>query len=170
MKVFRSAISSVHPWIDGKPVEQHRIVIRLMKGIADERPCKPRYYGKWDVSRVTSYISSLGLCLKLLTKKLLMLLSPERFSVLSDLDIQFLKIQPDGSIFTLTKPWETEDPRSLTTVAFPCFPKEETLCPLRCLKSYLTAANEFRTLPNREKPFLSPLRPHRPVYKSTIAR
>ena len=177
INVLRSAISSVHPWIDGKPVGQHPIVIRLMKGIANERPCKPRYSVTWDVSRVTSYLSSLGnndkLCLKFLTKKLLMLLaliSPERSSVLSDLDTQFLKIQPDGFIFTLTKPRKTGDPRSLTTVAFPCFPEDSTLCPLRCLKAYLTATNEFRTLPNREKLFLSPLRSHRPVSKSTIAR
>ena len=47
---------------------------------------------------------------------LLALISPERSSVLSDLDTQFLKIQPDGFIFTLTKPRKTGDPRSLTTV------------------------------------------------------
>jgi hypothetical protein len=94
-----------------------------MKGIANERPSKPRYSSTWDVSRVTSYLSSLGdndkLCLKLLTKKLLMLLalvSPERSSVLSDLDIQFLKKQPDGFTFTLTKPRKTGDTRSLTSL------------------------------------------------------
>ncbi len=177
INVLRSAISSVHPWIDGKPVGQHPLVIRLMKGIANERPSKPRYSSTWDVSRVTSYLSSLGdndkLCLKLLTKKLLMLLaliSPERSSVLSDLDIQFLKKQPDGFTFTLTKPRKTGDPRSLTTIAFPCFKEDSTLCPLKCLESYLNATSEFRTLPECKKLFLSTLRPHRPVSKSTIAR
>ena len=177
INVLRSAISSVHPWIDGKPVGQHPLVIRLMKGIANERPSKPRYSSTWDVSRVTSYLSSLGdndkLCLKLLTKKLLMLLalvSPERSSVLSDLDIQFLKKQPDGFTFTLTKPRKTGDTRSLTTIAFPCFKEDSTLCPLKCLESYLNATSEFRTLPECKKLFLSTLRPHRPVSKSTIAR
>lgn len=177
INVFRSAISSVHQWVDGKPVGQHPTVIRLMKGIANERPFKPRYSSTWDVSRVTSYLSSLGdndkLCLRLLTKKLLMLLaliSPERSSVLSDLNIQFLKKQPDGFTFTLTKPRKTGDPRSLTTIAFPSFTEDNTLCPLKCLESYLNATREFRTLPECEKLFLSIIRPHRPVSKGTIAR
>ena len=71
INVIRSAISSVHPWIDGKPVGQHPLVMCLMKGIANERPPKPRYTSTWDISTVTSYITSLGdnnLCLKLLTK------------------------------------------------------------------------------------------------------
>ncbi len=85
VNVLRSAISSIHPWIDGKPVGQHTLVTRLMKGIANERPPKPRYTTTWDVAKVTTYLSSLGENLKFLTKKLLMflaLVSPERSSVL----------------------------------------------------------------------------------------
>ena len=98
VNVLRSAISSIHPWIEGKPVGQHPLVIRLMKGIANERPPKPRYTTTWDVAKVTTYLSALGenktLSLKLLTKKLLMLLalvSPERASVLWELNIRYLK-------------------------------------------------------------------------------
>ena len=112
VNVLRSAISSIHPWIEGKPVGQHPVITRLMKGIANERPPKPRYTTTtWDVSKVTTYLSALGenktLPLKLLTKKLLMLLalvSPEQSSVLWELDIRYFKKQPDGVVFTLTKP------------------------------------------------------------------
>ena len=97
VNVLRSAISSIHPWIEGKPVGQHPLVIRLMKGIANERPPKPRYTTTWDVAKVTTYLSALGenktLSLKLLTKKLLMLLalvSPERASVLWELNIRYI--------------------------------------------------------------------------------
>ena len=107
LNVFRSAISSTHRWVDGKPVGQHPLVIRLLKGIANERPPQPRYSTTWDVSKVTAYLSSLGhnnmLSLKLLSKKLAMLLaliSPERSSVLADLGR--LKKQPDGFTFTET--------------------------------------------------------------------
>ena len=79
VNVFRSAISSIHPWIEGKPVGQHPLVTRLMKGIANERPPKPRYTTTWDVRKVTTYLSASGenkiLSLQLLTKKLLMLLA-----------------------------------------------------------------------------------------------
>ena len=98
VNVLRSAISSIHPWIEGKPVGQHPLVIRLVKGIANERPPKPRYTTTWDVAKVTTYLSALGenktLSLKLLTKKLLMLLalvSPERASVLWEMNIICLK-------------------------------------------------------------------------------
>ena len=58
VNVLRSAISSVHPWIEGKPVGQHPLVTRLMKGIANERPPKPRYTTTWDVTKVTTYLSA----------------------------------------------------------------------------------------------------------------
>ena len=121
-------VLSIHPWIEGKPVGQHPLVIRLMKGIANERPLKPRYTTTWDVAKVTTYLSALGekktLSLKLLTKKLLMLLalvSPERASVLWELNIRYLKKQPDGVVFTLIKPRKSGDPMSLAKATFPRF-------------------------------------------------
>ena len=109
VNVLRSAISSTHQWVDGKPIGQHPLVIRLLKGISNERPPKSRYTTTWDVSKVTSYLSSLGdnktLSLKQLSKKLVMLLAlilPERSSVLADLDTRYLKKRPDGFTFLLT--------------------------------------------------------------------
>ena len=143
VNVLRSAISSIHPWIEGKPVGQHPLVIRLMKGIANERPPKPRYTTTWDVAEVTTYLSALGenktLSLKLLTKKLLMLLalvSPERASVLWELDIRYLKKQPDGVVFTLIKPRKSGDPMSRAKATFPRFLQDTTLCPCDCLETY----------------------------------
>jgi hypothetical protein len=99
-----------------------------MKGIANERPPKPRYTTTWDISTVTTYLLALEenktLPLKLLTKKLLMLLalvSPERSPVLWELDIRYLKKHPDGVVFTLTKPRKSGNPMSLATVTFPRF-------------------------------------------------
>jgi hypothetical protein len=60
VNVLRSTISSIHPWIEGKPVGLHPLVTRLIKGIANERPSKPRYTTTWDVSNVTTYLSALG--------------------------------------------------------------------------------------------------------------
>ncbi len=177
VNVLCSAISSIHPWIDGKPVGQHALVTRLIKGIANQRPPKPRYTTTWDVAKVTTYLSSLGenktLPLKFLTKKLLMLLalvSPERSSVLWELDIRHLKKQPDGVVFTLTKPRKSGDPMSLATGTFPRFLQDEMLCPRDCLETYLKTTEKFRSTNESNKLFLSFQRPHRPVVKATITR
>ena len=162
VNVLRSAISSIHPWIEGKPVGQHPLVIRLMKGIANERPPKPRYTTTWDVAKVTTYLSALGenktLSLKLLTKKLLMLLalvSPERASVLWELNIRYLKKQPDGVVFTLIKPRKSGDPMSRAKATSPRFLQDTTLCPCDCLETYLKATEKFRLSEDSNKLFLS---------------
>ena len=161
VNVLRSAISSTHQWVDGKPIGQHPLVIRLLKGISDERPPKPRYTTTWDVSKVTSYLSSLGdnktLSMKQLSKKLVMLLaliSPERSSVLADLDTRYLKKRPDGFAFLLTNPRKTGNPTSESSVSFPILPENLSLCPLPCLNTYLTATSNFRSH-GRHKLFLS---------------
>ena len=101
---------------------------------------------------------------------LVALISPERSFILSELDIQFLKKQPDGFVFTLTKPRKSGDPTSLATVSFPRFTQDVTLCPLDCLESYLKATIEFRLTPEHNKLFPSVQRPHHPVSRNTIAR
>ena len=134
---------------------QHPLVIRLMKGIANERPPKPRYTTTWDVAKVTTYLSALGenktLSLKLLTKKLLMLLalvSPERASVLWELNIRYLKKQPDGVVFTLIKPRKSGDPMSRAKATSPRFLQDTTLCPCDCLETYLKAFVCLKTVIN----------------------
>ena len=176
VNVLRSAISSTHQWVDGKPIGQHPLVIRLLKGISNERPPKPRYTTTWDVSKVTSYLSSLGdnktLSLKQLSKKLVMLLaliSPERSSVLADLDTRYLKKRPDGFAFLLTNPRKTGDPTSQSSVSFPSLPEDLSLCPLACLNTYLTATSNFRS-PGHHKLFLSFNQPHNEISRTTIAR
>ena len=161
VNVLRSAISATHQWVDWKPIGQHPLVIRLLKGISDERPPKRRYTTTWDVSKVTSYLSSLGdnktLSLKQLSKKLVMLLaliSPERSSVLADLDTRYLKKRPDGFAFLLTNPRKTGNPTSESSVSFPSLPEDLSLCPLACLNTYLTATSNFRSH-GRHKLFLS---------------
>ena len=177
VNVLRSAISSTHQLIDGKPIGQHPLVVRLMKGISNERPPRPRYNVTWDVSKVTSYLSSLGdnktLSLKQLTKKLVMLLaliSPERSSVLTDLDTRFLQKQPDGFTFILTKPRKTGDPTVESSVSFPSLPEDPSLCPLECLNAYLSATKAFRLSPGHQKLFLSFQKPHKEITRCTVAR
>ena len=59
VNVLRSAISSAHCHVDNKPVGQHALLIKRMKGVSISRPPQPRYQHTWDVSVVTSYLASL---------------------------------------------------------------------------------------------------------------
>ena len=74
---------------------------------------------------------------------LLALISPERSSVLADLDTRYLKKRPDGFAFLLTNPRKTGDPTSESSVSFPSLPEDLSLCPLACLNTYLTATSNF---------------------------
>ena len=77
INVLRSALSSTHSRIDNFLVGQHPPVTKLMKGILNCRPPKPRYSYTWDVKKVTAHLASLGsnnsLSLKQLSRKLVML-------------------------------------------------------------------------------------------------
>ena len=105
-----SLISSVHEKIDGYTVGQHPLVSKLMKGIFHERPPQPRYTETWDVSKVTTYLVSLGqndsLTLFVLTHKTVMLLAlnrPCRSADLCQLDLQFRRYLPEGVSFQQIK-------------------------------------------------------------------
>ena len=88
INVYHSSISTTHDRVDAYPAGQHPTIIRLMKGIYNKRPPLPRYTHTWDVSKITSYISSLDdnadLSLKVLSFKLVMLLALTRPSRSSD--------------------------------------------------------------------------------------
>ena len=79
INTYRSALSDVLPPIDGFPVGQHPLVIRLLKGVLNLRPALPRYQRTWSVDVVLIYLRSLprneDLSLKLLTQMLAILLA-----------------------------------------------------------------------------------------------
>ena len=151
-----------------------------MKGIYNKRPPLPRYTHTWDVSKVTSYISSLDdnvdLSLKVLSFKLVMLLAltrPSRSSDLSSLDLRYLKLLPDGIQFNPSELAKQSRPSKLMApFLFPAFPSDTKLCPRVTLQSYISRTESFRgTGPDRKsKLFLSYIKPHNPISSSSIAR
>ena len=81
LNAYRSAICSVRDTVDEVEVGKHPMISRLLKGAYQESPL-PRYTATWDVQVVLQYIDNLGssstLLLKLLTFKLVMLLSIDK--------------------------------------------------------------------------------------------
>jgi len=96
----------MHEKVDGQPVGQHPTIIRVLKGAYNMRPPLPKYSSTWEVSKVTSYIISLGnnetLSLKQLSLKLVVLLAltrPSRSNDLSNLSLKAMKVLLDGVQF-----------------------------------------------------------------------
>ena len=180
LNCYRSAISSAHLPIEGFPVGKHPLVCRLLKGVYNLPPPFPRYDCTWEVTKVTSLLQALGdnkqMTLKDLTQKLAMLLAlvlAHRSSGLARLTLQGRKFTPEGVVLATkgvakhTRPGREE---SLQPVTIPAFQEDKSLCPVECLKAYITATSQFRATEKSQQVFLSYQAPHKPVQSCTIAR
>ena len=54
--VYRLAISAYHSPVDGVNVEEHPLVPKLLKGIGNLRPPKPKYEMIRDIEQVLNYL------------------------------------------------------------------------------------------------------------------
>ena len=180
INAYRSAISLVHDKVDSYAVGQHPTVSRLMKGIFNKRPPQPKYSFTWDVQKVTTYISNMGdnhmLSLKLLSFKLVTLLAltrPSRSNDLSNLDLRFMRLLPEGVQFQpscLSKQSRPGNPPK--PFLFPSFPADKRLCPKQTLLQYISRTESFRPTDSGQKNnlFISYIKPHNPITSSSIAR
>ena len=177
INVLRSAISSAHCHIDDKPVGQHPLIVRLMRGVSISRPPQPRYQKTLNVSVVTTHLASLGcnktMSIKQLSQKLCMLMAltcPERSSVMASLDITYMRHYPEGVKFSHTIFRKRAHSGNLGESVYPKF-TDESLCPVTCLSVYLERTKDWRAT-NKDKPrlFLSIKKPHKPVSSSTLSR
>ena len=105
---IRYAVSMTHCHVEGVPIGQHPLVTRLIKGVYNSRPPRPRYSATWDVDSVIRYLASLEgdnvLFLKTLSQKTALLMSlveASRTSELQTLDLRFRVFKPEGVIFRL---------------------------------------------------------------------
>ena len=105
---YRSAISSVHEHIEGYPVGQHPQIARILKGVYNLHPPKPRYSNTWKVSTVVTWSDSIdlkssGLSLIELSIKTVLLLAltrPLRSADLASFQLSNIRYLPEGVIIT----------------------------------------------------------------------
>ena len=172
----RSAISAYHEFVDNQSVGQHPKVCKLLTGVFNKNPPKPRYTFIWDVEQVLDYIKSLPgnteLSNRLLLLKLTMLLfltSAGRCHEICYLDIPYM-IRTSSSIkfyfSKITKSWKKgKAPPSLEIKGFPI---DKGLCVVSCIEEYLIRSESWRTKGQCQL-LLSHLKPHKEVQKSTIS-
>ena len=178
INTIRSAVSMTHDNIEGIPIGQHPLVTRLLRGVHNLRPPKPRYEHTWDVDVVTKHIVKMGsnedLSLKQLSQKLAVLMAlveASRTSELRALDLRFRVYKPDGVQFRLASLTKKRTPGAPPKVLFfGAFPEEERLCVMKCLHHYEKVTSEFRLEGGDDQPlFLSYTKPHKPVTAQRIA-
>lgn len=177
---YRSGLSSVLPPMEGFPVGKHPMVIRLLKGIFNANPPKPRYQSTWEVSRVLDYLCSMAenyqLSLFHLSQKLVSLVAlvtAQRTQTLNHLDISFMHISDDRAVFQVMDVLKTTTPKkgiAKQIVELPSFPSNKKLCVLLTLKEYLNRTKPLRECHGETKLFISTRKPHKSVTSSTLAR
>ena len=174
---YRSALSSTLPPVDGVAVGAHPLVTRLMKGVYNLRPPKPRYSGTWDVNKVLLRLQSWGpladLSDRQLTLKLVMLLAlagARRSGELRHLSIDGLQRGVDNASLLIATPTKTQRAgEPLRRVEYSQF-SDATLCPVGHLDEYLSRSATWRATSAETQLLLSFRRPHKAVASSTIAR
>ena len=174
LNVYRSAISSIHPKIDGYP-----LVCRLLKGAFNMRPPLPKYQSTWSVETIILYVKSLGkneaLSLKQITHKLLLALTTaSRSSDLSLLTVTGCSFVQEGVRCNLAGLSKQSRPRhSKPAIEVAHYP-DSLVCPVVCLKQYIEVTKKFRaytpTGPQPNQLFIGISKPHAPVQACTIAQ
>ncbi len=175
---YRSTISAFHAGFNGISVGNTLEVKRLMKGVANQRPPKPKYTVVWDVEDVLRVLKALfpheGLTDKLLTEKTAMLLSLiaiPRGCELTYLKLELMGIGSNIIKFSFDRQLKTTKPGTRPEdLEIHKFEENPRICPMGSIQSYLERTKTWRKNPKLGELFISHVKPHEPVHKSTIAR
>ena len=174
----RSAISAYHCEIDGFKTGQHPKVTALLKGVANERPPRPKHNMIWDVEQVLvtlrefpSYkvMSYKQMTLKVTT--LLAITSISRRSKLKHLDVKFMEKQNGIYQFQFkNRVKHSRMGKIPPPVIFLPFPRDARVCPVVAIDNYLEMTKSWRTHSTESQFFLCHRTPHKPASKATITR
>ena len=162
LNTYRSALSSALPRIEGHVAGQHPLIVRLMRGVFNTTPPKPRYSKTWKVSIVLDYLKSLPvnneLSLLVLSQKLL---------------TRHLNISVNSCVISVLDLLKTNCPKrglGHNKIVIPKFDENPKLCVLRTLNDYLDRTESLRTVSEETKLFISTKKPHKKVTTGTLAR
>ena len=176
INLHRSILSTTLPSIDGSPIGQHPLIIKLLKGCYNRNPPRPRYDSTWNPIRVLQFMSTLGsnefLPLPTLSGKLVTLLALATLLRVSELvSVTFASVIPAENTvkFSLSKPRKAQRSGPLQTVTLAAFPDSNT-CPVEALRSYVNRTNINRPPIQEGMLFISLAAPFRAVTGNTIGR
>ena len=178
---YRSMLSSILPRVEGFPIGQHPHIIRLLKGIFNERPPIKKLVPEWDLCLVLGCLRKppfeplKDASLKHVTWKTCFLVAITTFRRCSDLQSlqlgeETVNVQRKGVTFIRTGMAKQDRPSHVSCNIFvPAFTKDKLLDPKRALTYYLRRTENFRNS-DRLKMFIAVNKPHKPVSCKTISR
>ena len=171
----RSALSTVII-VQGKPVGQHPIIIRFLKGVYNLRPTFPKTNVTWDPEILLKFMKTLSpvrlLSLKNLTLKttaLLWLLTGQRGQSIQCIDIRNLTLNKNilkirfGDTLKTSKPGCQQNELNIRAYA-----PDRRLCVITVLTEYIKRTKVIRQ--GVTQLLISTQKPHDGVSRDTISR
>jgi len=177
LNTARCALSCFLPYYDGQSFGKHETIKRLMNGIYNRKPPKPKYSHAWDVSIVLKYLLTLSplhsLNLKMLTHKLAMLLAlvtGQRCQTIVNLDLNCLSESSDSElIFTFDTLLKHSRPGiSSQRIVLSSYPHNVDLCVVTVLNEYIKQTEPLRG--DESKLLISYVKPHKRITTDTLSR
>ena len=176
LNTARSALSPIIVLEGGECFGNNLIVARFMKGVFESRKPQPKYSTNWDVSIVLKQLSTLypndTLPLKELTHKVLMLsllVSSQQGQSVHYLDLQHITTEEEKYTFDIVEHIKSSSPSNPhTRFVISRYEPDVTICPLACLKAYITNTKALRN--DETKLFISYVRPHKHVSRDKISK
>lgn len=172
----RSALSSfIH--VNNSPVGRHPDVIRLMKGLFNRKPPRPRYTDIWDVRSVLNKLRQWSPCkflsLKQLTLKLVMLMSLltlQRGQTLHLIDLENCVRKKSRFVISIVNAVKTTRPGvPLPVLELESYPVDRRLDVVTVLDEYISRTKQLRPSP-KGRLLLTYVKPHRPISRGTLSR
>ena len=177
VNVARSAISStlaVNPGNHG--IGSDPLVTSLLKGLYNKSPPSAKYSSTWSPDTVLSFfdatagsaLSLLELSRKLAT--LLALCTLLRTCEISSIVFDSITISSTEVSFTLGKPRKAQHSGPLHRISVTAWQPNVSICPVKCLETYLDRTASLRNANNSTSLLLSTNRPHGPAAVATVGR
>lgn len=160
--------------VEGHPIGQHPLVVALMRGAFNSNPPAPKYGSTWNVGTLLDHLRRCpneGTALKPLSHKLAALLSLAtllRSKELASIDRQSIQFSDSAVSFSLLDPRKAQRGGGLHTFSLKKLP-DEPVDPVRCLGFYIAMTDPLRNETNHRRLFISVVRPHKPIGKSTLS-
>ncbi|KZS01497.1 Uncharacterized protein APZ42_001827 [Daphnia magna] len=162
--------------IEGRPVGEHPLVTRLLKGCYNINPPRPKYNIMWDPDQVLNYFVSLGenriLSLAQLARKMVTLVALAtlmRVSEIASIGYESVVFSESSAKFSIIAPRKAQHSEPLQSFSISMCPNK-MLCPVLVVQDYVERTQKFRSATNSERLVIAVIAPHKPVTPNSVSR
>lgn len=173
LNIYRAAISLIMGNKLGKDPE----VSRFFRGVANQKPKKPKYTSTWNPDVVLNLLETWwplsSINLEKLTKKLVALLAlctAQRVQTLAKIKINNISETEGGVKIFITDRIKTTNIRNQPPILeLPHFQEKEKICPVKTLQEYIKRTTDLRPQ-DEETLLLTFKKPHHAATTQSISR